>query len=414
MTKELTDFDLDPYSLFLFAMNSPLTKQKAIPRLNKFLDFLNLSGTIQEKCSSFVQKSKTEPAWALASIIKFLQMNKIRVEKNEITAATLGNEVKTIKLFCEMNEILLPWKRITRGLPRGRRYADDRAPTLEEIRRIVEYPDIRIKAIVSTMVSSGIRLGAWNYLKWKHITPIEREGKIVAARIIVYQGDPEQYISFITPEAFFELEKWINHRKQSGEDITGGSWVMRNIWDRNKGSRRKPGIITKPIKLQSNGVKRIMETALWTQGLRHPLQDGRRRHEFQADHGLRKYFKTRCELAGMMPINIEILMGHSVGISDSYYRATEKELLADYLKAIKFLTVGKEQEYTDKIESLITEHSNKESEIGDQLVHKELEINKLSDRNISNTDAIAALAEQVMDLMEEINLLKGKLQISRQ
>ena len=73
-----------------------------------------------------------------------------------------------------MNDILLPWKRITRGLPKPRRYADDRAPTLEEVQKIVGYPDRRIKAIVSTMVSSGMRLGAWNYLKWKHVTPIER------------------------------------------------------------------------------------------------------------------------------------------------------------------------------------------------------------------------------------------------
>jgi hypothetical protein len=25
------------------------------------------------------------------------------------------------------------------------------------------------------MISSGIRLGAWDYLKWKHIVPIENE-----------------------------------------------------------------------------------------------------------------------------------------------------------------------------------------------------------------------------------------------
>jgi hypothetical protein len=56
-------------------------------------------------------------------------MNKERVQKNEIAAATALNYVKTIKLFCEMNDILLPWKRITKGLPKGRRYADDRAPT---------------------------------------------------------------------------------------------------------------------------------------------------------------------------------------------------------------------------------------------------------------------------------------------
>jgi hypothetical protein len=44
----------------------------------------------------------------------------------------------------------------------------------------------------------------------------------------------------------------------------------------------------------------------------------------------------------MKAINIEKLMGHSTGISDSYYRATEAELLEDYLKAIDFLTISNE------------------------------------------------------------------------
>ena len=37
------------------------------------------------------------------------------------------------KVILEMNDILLPWKRITRALPKARRYAYDRAPTIEEI-----------------------------------------------------------------------------------------------------------------------------------------------------------------------------------------------------------------------------------------------------------------------------------------
>jgi hypothetical protein len=48
--------------------------------------------------------------------------------------------------------------------------ANDRAPTFEEIRKLVEYPDRRIKPIVYTMCASGIRLGAWDYyLRWKHV-----------------------------------------------------------------------------------------------------------------------------------------------------------------------------------------------------------------------------------------------------
>jgi integrase len=81
---------------------------------------------------------------------------------------------------------------------------------------------------------------------------------------------------------------------------------------------------------------------VWTQGLRKRLALGKKRHEFQTDHGFRKWFKTRCEIGEMKAINIEKLMGHSTGISDSYYRATEAELLEDYMKAIDFLTISNE------------------------------------------------------------------------
>lgn len=118
--------------------------------------------------------------------------------------------MKALKLFCEMSDIVIPWKRITRGLPRARMASNDRAPTLEEIRKICEYPDRRIKLIVYTMASSGIRLGAWDSLRWKHIIPINNEnGDMIAAKIIVYGGDSEEYYTFITPEAYRALKEWM-------------------------------------------------------------------------------------------------------------------------------------------------------------------------------------------------------------
>jgi hypothetical protein len=98
-----------------------------------------------------------------------------------------------------------------------------------------------------------------------------------------------------------------------------------------------------------------MEDALWTQGIRKKADLKRNRYEFQTDHGFRKWFKTCCEIAGMKPINIEKLMGHSVGISDSYYRATEKELLEDYLKAVPVLTISNESRLQTRLDNIVEE-----------------------------------------------------------
>ena len=130
------------------------------------------------------------------------------------------------------------------------------------------------------------------------------------------------------------------YRKQSGEKITGDSWLMRNLWDVT--TPKGKGVITIPKRLKATGIKRLIERALWAQGIRSKLDEGKRRHEFQADHGFRKWFKTRSESAGMRSINIETLMGHSLGLSDSYYRPTEEEILNDYLKAVDALTFNRD------------------------------------------------------------------------
>lgn len=50
-------------------------------------------------------------------VLKFLQFQKEIVEKNEITGTTLRNFFKPIKLLCEMSDIPIVRKKITRGLP---------------------------------------------------------------------------------------------------------------------------------------------------------------------------------------------------------------------------------------------------------------------------------------------------------
>jgi len=110
-------------------------------------------------------QSKQNPQWLQNSLLDFIVVQKERVIKGEITASTISNYYKPVKLFCDVNDILINWKFISRGIPRGKHASDDRAPTLEEIHQLLKYPDIRINPIVLVMISSGIRIAAWDYLK---------------------------------------------------------------------------------------------------------------------------------------------------------------------------------------------------------------------------------------------------------
>ncbi len=346
--------ELDPYLLFVNSIRSKQTRRKYQGRLKSFFDYIELPNTtLDERCRIFVNKSKENPKYSLNCAFRFVIYLKEKMERKEIVVSTIYNYLKSIKLLCEINDIQINWKKIKSGLPKERKYAEDRAPTIEEIQKLMEYPDRRIKAIILTMISSGIRLGAWNDLKYKHIQPIEKNEKIIAAKIIVYAGSDVQYFSFISPECYHALKDWIDFRRTSGETITDESWVMRNLWDVTTPTRGPRGLIPVPKKLQHTGIKSLIERALRAQGIRSKLDEGKKRYPFAADHGFRKFFKTRCEIAGMKSINIESLMNHSIGVSNSYYRPQEKELLDDYLKAIEYLTL--ENSFKLKLEKEISE-----------------------------------------------------------
>lgn len=121
-----------------------------------------------------------------------------------------------------------------------------------------------MKPIVFLMASSGIRLGAWDNLQWKHVSQITNDnGEIMAARLQIYPDSPEAYFTFITPEAYKSLKDWIDYRISSGEQITGDSWLMRDLWqttEMNYGARF--GLATFPKQLKSSGIKSLLERAI--------------------------------------------------------------------------------------------------------------------------------------------------------
>ena len=289
-----------------------------------------------------------------------------------------------MKLFCKIHDIELLWEKITMTLPKGRRFADDRAPTKEEIRKVIEYPDRRIKPLVLTTCSSGIRVGAWEYLKWKHIEPIRRDDKIVAAKIIVYAGEDEQYFSFMTPEAFETLQEWMDYRKKMGEDINGESWVMRTLWDTTTSN----ATIESPSKMTTAAVRSLVKRALRSEGLRTRLDKTvGRRHEWKANHGFRKFFQTNAE-PKMKSLDVMTLMGQDTGLAASYNKPTVDMLLTEYLKAVENLTINSQTQVNENV-------LRNQEVLGSRAAEKDQEIQELKEQMAKMNDLVAELNHAV-------------------
>jgi hypothetical protein len=185
-TELVEEANENPLTFFMYALNAPETRRQWPRRLKIFLDYLDMDGdrSIEEEALQLVNKARQNPRWLQESLFRFMALQCERVRRGEISGSTIPNYYKAVKLFCEMNDIVLNWKKILCGLPRSKQAANDRAPTIEEIQKLVEFPDRRIKPIIYTLASSGIRIGAWDYLRWKHIVSIKSDqGEVVAARI---------------------------------------------------------------------------------------------------------------------------------------------------------------------------------------------------------------------------------------
>jgi integrase len=227
---------------------------------------------------------------------------------------------------------------------------------LEELRKLADYPDRRIKSIISLMVSTGIRIGAFDSMQWKHIIPIHGNdgNEVIAAKLIVYPGDTEEYCALMTSESYHALSNWMSYRASYGEKIDENSWVMRDLWQTTEyryGANY--GVAKYPKILKHSGVKSLLERAARAQGIFKPLPTGVRRREWKIAHGIRKYTNTMMIKAHVNTIVKEYLLGHNLRLDDNYFRPNfEDDILSEYLKAIDYLTLDEANRLQKRIQGI--------------------------------------------------------------
>jgi hypothetical protein len=95
----------DPMAAFMYGLRAPDTKRQYPRRFQYFLDFLKIPGILEEQARQFILKARENPQWAQESLMSFIDFQKERVRRGEISDSTITNYYKATKLFCIMNDL---------------------------------------------------------------------------------------------------------------------------------------------------------------------------------------------------------------------------------------------------------------------------------------------------------------------
>jgi integrase len=154
MTMQVLDENSQVFYNFINTLHSNYTKKNYRFCLEKFLNHYGMD------LLSFLKMPQQD---ITNLIIKYLVDKKVsRQYKNLITA--------TIKHACEINDIVLNWKKIKKFVNSDDKTGNetngrDRGYTHEEIQKILDFSDQRIKTAFLILASTGIRVSALRSLK---------------------------------------------------------------------------------------------------------------------------------------------------------------------------------------------------------------------------------------------------------
>ena len=280
---------------FLKGFRADATRESYTKNLLYFLDFC------QTTPDGLLAKTLRDPKYFHRLIIDYIEGR-----RRKVSGATIRITVAALRHFFEMNEAddAVKWAKITKILPKARKIGGDRAPTTEEVRQMLEEADTRTRCVILVCASSGIRVGAFEDMRWGDLTPVYGEGGVEsglrAAKLVVYRGSVEEYVTFVTPECYGALARYRRMREGIGERVTAESPLIRDAWDNNGYRKRiaKDPTVARP--LTSKAIANTM--GLYLKKIRLRDRDARvpaggGRYEFKQIHGFRKFFKTNAERA---------------------------------------------------------------------------------------------------------------------
>jgi len=295
-------------------------------------------------------------------------------------------------------------KRIRLKLPKGNARTVEKDMDHETLRIILQHMDVKGRALLLTLASSGMRIGECLQLTLDDLN-LETD----PAEIIIrgeYTKTGEQRFVFISREAREALKEWLKVRDS----------YIKSARNRNKGlvekgiAKEKQAEDERLFPFSDQTVNQLWENALRKAGLLS-IDRGTRRKQLHI-HMLRKFFRSQLALACPVDI-VEALMGHSAYLTEAYRRYTKKQMAEYYRKGEHLVTISIPKEIRE-IESEFRQELEKNRKLIEDLVIENRELKERLRRveeevKVANElfKEIAKKPELLLKLREMFELVKA-------
>jgi len=283
------------------ATASTATLYQYVYGIHKFCSWLGKTpDQLMAECKDLDGVPKTKVLVAHAQLIDDF-VGECQAEK--LAPGTISNHVKGVKCLYQVNglQLSLPYR-----LPRPVMFKD-RAPTPEELSRLMEIAKLREKVIISLLALGGFRVGTLCQLQYRHVRKDLEQGIVpvhIHVEAAITKGKYGDYDTFIGAEAAEYLRLYLDQRRRgnplekiTAETITDNSPLIRNI---------QSDKVTPLTPARIDGIIHSLYTKAGLVG-----ETSQRRYELRA-HSIRKYFHTQLAALGVNTDYIEYMMGHKV------------------------------------------------------------------------------------------------------
>jgi len=307
------------YQKFYEAIRENTTKKTYQIYIKQFLDYSN------KNFESLVKLSQSEIEDLVFNYVIHLK------DLTETTGKPSPNSYNTmispVKLFLDMNDILLNWVKIKKYFPAKVPVSNQLPYTDEDIKELLAATtSVRNKAFIHFLAATGCRVGAIPELTIDDVKQID-DGAIIT----MYKDTTEEYRTCLTPEAFYNLKKYLAQRLNTNE----GSPLFTTKNNVDSLSLDAAGDVIRHIRKQAKLV----------------VDKGRKSTKGKSqNHAFRKRFTLCLANADIQSKFIEYMMGHYEKQDKYYFKPSDEDLWFQYKKAIKILTLDKSEAMKHELE----------------------------------------------------------------